>query len=251
MFAASLRERREERRREKQRQEVLKKHLSKQPKDGPGHQGARDRRSSSRPCREGHRAGDREAQDAAANRSKPSKTAAMVSAAAAALKVAASKPTPPPPIKRPPPTPVDAVAAAVRAREGAGRAQEGRVHAAAARAARRAAGGAEDRRARADGRRAAARGEVPRVLRRRHRRPDPSRPGRHDLRVQAGRRREIQQDHRPGRRPLPRDAGRVGPDRSHPRQIDGRHPDSEPEPRADFAARAARVGRLQALARRS
>ena len=34
VFAASLRERREERRREKQRQEVLKKHLSKQPKDG-------------------------------------------------------------------------------------------------------------------------------------------------------------------------------------------------------------------------
>ena len=36
VFAASMRERREERRREKQRQEVLKKHLSKQPKDAKG-----------------------------------------------------------------------------------------------------------------------------------------------------------------------------------------------------------------------
>ena len=72
-------------------------------------------------------------------------------------------------------------------------------------------------------------------------------PGRHDLRVQAGRRREVQQDHRPRRRPLPGDAGRVGADRSHPRQVDRRHPDSEPEPRADLAARAARVGGLPAL----
>ena len=73
---------------------------------------------------------------------------------------------------------------------------------------------------------APARGEVPRVLRRGHGRPDPPGPGRHDLRVQAGRRREVQQDHRPRRRPVPRDAGRVGADRSHPRQVDRRHPDS-------------------------
>ena len=52
-------------------------------------------------------------------------------------------------------------------------------------------------------------------------------PGRHDLRVQAGRRREVQQDHRPRRRPVPGDAGRVGADRSHPRQVHRRHPDSE------------------------
>ena len=84
-----------------------------------------------------------------------------------------------------------------------------------------------------------------------HGRPDPPRPRRDDLRVQAGRRRQVQQDHRPGRRPVPRDAGRVGPDRSHPRQVDRRHPDSQPEPRADLAARAARVGRLPALAPRS
>ena len=73
------------------------------------------------------------------------------------------------------------------------------------------------------------------------------RPGRHHLRVQAGRRREVQQDHRPRRRSLPGDAGRVGADRSHPRQVDGRHPDPEPESRADLAARAARIGRLPAV----
>ena len=72
-------------------------------------------------------------------------------------------------------------------------------------------------------------------------------PGRHDLRVQARRRREIQPHHRPRRRPLPRDAGRVGPDRSHPRQVDRRHPDSEPASRDDHAARTARVRRLHAL----
>jgi DNA segregation ATPase FtsK/SpoIIIE, S-DNA-T family len=49
-----------------------------------------------------------------------------------------------------------------------------------------------------------------------HRRPDSPGPGRHHLRVQAGRRREVQPHHRPGRRPVPRDAGRVGADRPHP-----------------------------------
>ena len=139
----------------------------------------------------------------------------------------------PPPIKRPAAGDgrEGADAAAAGAREGAGRAQEGGVHAAAQRAARRRQDRAEDRRAPVDGRRAAARGKVPRVLRRGHRRPDPSRSGRHDLRVQAGRRREVQQDHRAGRRPLPRDAGRVGHHRPHPRQVDRRDPDSEPQSR--------------------
>ncbi len=52
----------------------------------------------------------------------------------------------------------------------------------------------------------------------------------------------------PRRRSVPRDAGRVGAHRSHPRQVHGRHPDPEPEPRGDLAARAARVRRLPALA---
>ena len=121
-----------------------------------------------------------------------------------------------------------------RARQAARRpsASAGDYRAAAADAARRAEDRAQDRRARADGRGAPARGEVPRVLGRRHRRPDPPGAGRHDLRVQARRRREVQQDHRPGRRPLPGDAGRVGADRSHPRQVHRRHPDSQRAARA-------------------
>ena len=59
--------------------------------------------------------------------------------------------------------------------EGACRAQARRLHAAAAGAARPAAQRAQGGRARADGLGAPARGEVPRVLRRRQRRPDPSR----------------------------------------------------------------------------
>ena len=42
-------------------------------------------------------------------------------------------------------------------------------------------------------------------------------PGRHDLRVQARSRREVQQGHRTGRRPVPGDAGRVGAHRPHSR----------------------------------
>ena len=79
------------------------------------------------------------------------------------------------------------------------------------------------------------------------RRADPPGPGRHDVRVQARRRREVQQDHRPRRRSVPGDAGRVGPHRSPARQVHGRHPDAEPDPRADLAARAAGVGGLPAL----
>ena len=126
----------------------------------------------------------------------------------------------------------------------AGRTPQGRLHAAAARAARRAEGRAEDRRARADGRRAAARGEVPRVRGRGQRRADPPGPGRHDVRVQARRRRQVRKVTEPRRRPVPRDAGRVGPDRAHPGQVDRRHPDPQRAPGADLAARAARVRRL-------
>ena len=39
---------------------------------------------------------------------------------------------------------------------------------------------------------------------------------------------KYQQGHRPRRRSVPGDEGRVGPHRSHPRQVDRRHPDSEP-----------------------
>ena len=72
-------------------------------------------------------------------------------------------------------------------------------------------------------------------------------PGGHHLRVQARRRREVQQGDRARRRPVPGDAGRVGAHRPHPGQVHGRHPDSEPQPRGDLAARAARVRRLPAL----
>ena len=85
------------------------------------------------------------------------------------------------------------------ASQNAGRAPAGRLHAAAGHAVRRAERPPQDRRARADGCRAASRGEVPRVLGRGHRRPDSSGPGRHDLRVQAGCRREVQPHHGAGR----------------------------------------------------
>ena len=114
--------------------------------------------------------------------------------------------------------------------QGARRAAQGRVRPAAGGAARCAEDRREDRRARADGRRAAARRKVPRVLGRRRRHPDPSRSGRHHLRVQARRRREDREDHQPRRRPVPRHAGRIGPDRPHPRQVDRRHPDSQRRP---------------------
>ena len=110
---------------------------------------------------------------------------------------------------------------------------------------------AQDRRAPADGRGAPARGQVPRVLGRGQRRPDSPGPGRHDLRAQARRRREIQQDHRPLRRSVAGDEGRVGADRSHPRQVDRRHPDPERRSRADLAARDARVGAVPEAPARS
>ena len=122
-----------------------------------------------------------------------------------------------------------------------------RVHDSAAVAARRAEDRAEDRRTRADGRRSPARGEVPRVRRRRRGGADSSRAGRDDVRVQAGRRSEIRKDHRPRRRSVPRDAGRIGAHRSHPWKVDGRHPDSESHARADLASRAAAVGDVSAL----
>ena len=76
---------------------------------------------------------------------------------------------------------------------------------------------------------------------------DPPRSGRHDVRVQAGCGREVLEDHRPGRRSVPGDAGGIGADRPHSRQVDGRHPDSESHARADLAARAARIGGLSAI----
>jgi hypothetical protein len=72
-----------------------------------------------------------------------------------------------------------------------------------------------------------SRGEVPRVLGRRGGRADPSRAGRDHVRVQARCRREIQQGHRPRRRPVSGDEGRVRPHRSHSRQVHGGHPDPE------------------------
>ena len=51
----------------------------------------------------------------------------------------------------------------------------------------------------------------------------------------------------PRRRPVPGDAGRVGPDRPDSRQVDRRHPDPEPQPRADLPARDARVRGVPAL----
>ena len=52
----------------------------------------------------------------------------------------------------------------------------------------------------------------------------------------------------PGRRPLSRDAGRIGPHRSDSRKVDRRHPDSESDPRANLAPRAARIGGVSAVA---
>ena len=178
--SARIRARREERRREKQRQEVMKKHLDKAAGEGRRPQDRGDRTPATAPVagappaegRRPTRAREAAPEDAP---TKPSRTAAMVGAAAAALKAASSQADAAagdqaagadavePPLPLPEPD------------EGAGRAQQGRLHAAAARAARRAEGRAQDRRARADGRRAAARREVPRVLGRRLGRPDPSR----------------------------------------------------------------------------
>ncbi len=55
------------------------------------------------------------------------------------------------------------------------------------------------------------------------------------------------EDHRPRRRPVPGDAGRVGVDRAHPGQVHGRHPDPEPQSRRDLAPRAARVRGVPAV----
>ena len=88
---------------------------------------------------------------------------------------------------------------------------------------------------------------MPRVRGRRRGRADPSRPRRHDVRIQARRRREIRKDHGLGRRSLPGDAGRVGAHRSHSREVDRRHSDSESYARADLAARAAPIGDVPAL----
>ncbi len=182
-----LAQRREEKRREKQRQDVLKKHL--------GSTAPADVRTKAAPAApEPVVARGSNPPAPVEEVKKPSRTAAMVGAATAALKAASSRPTPPPPIRRPtpiaPPLPLaDPERVPAERRKGAYvppplallDSPERRT---------------KDRRARADGWRAAARGEMPRVRRRRIRRADPPRAGRDHLRVQAGRRREVQQNHR-------------------------------------------------------
>ena len=101
---------------------------------------------------------------------------------------------------------------------------------------------ADFRRAAAHGPGSPARTEMPRVLGRGLGGPDPSRSGGYDVRVQARRRRQVQPGHRACRRPLPGDAGRVGAHRTHSRQVDRRHADSERGARSDLAAGAAAVG---------
>ena len=70
-------------------------------------------------------------------------------------------------------------------------------------------------------------GQVRRVQRARQRGADQSRPRGHHLRVQAGSRHEVRQDHQPPRRPLPRPARRIHPDRAHPGQAHSRHRGAE------------------------
>jgi len=90
---AAFEQRRDEKQREKQRQEVLKKHLGKEGKDskvlGKESKEPDPSTPSKDPSIPSH-----------STPSRPSRTAAMVTAAAAALRAASSKPTPPP-IKRP------------------------------------------------------------------------------------------------------------------------------------------------------
>ena len=218
----------DERRRQKQRREVLAKHGR---TDTPP---AETRRPRRRPAAD--RAG-----------SAPCQPSADVKAAAVPA-VAPRAARPPPVVKRPTPVapPLPLAEAEPIGRAPAERRQGG-VHAAAGGAARSGQGRTQGRRARAHGLGAAPRGEVPRILGRGRGGADPSRPGGHDLRVQARRRREVQQGHRAGRRSVPGDEGRIGAHRPDSRQVHGRHPDPEPEPRGDLAARAARVGRLPAL----
>ena len=92
---------------------------------------------------------------------------------------------------------------------------------------------------------------MPRVLGGRLGRADRSGPGRDDFRVQAGRRREVQQDHRAGRRPLPGAAGRVNHHRPAAGQVHRRHPGAQSHPRTDLPARAARVGHLPQVAKQA
>ena len=165
------------RQRDKQRQEVLKKHLgkdgpkeSKEPKDCEGARAGSERGG---PQAIRRRPSPRLLRAASRRRPRPRPWSAPPPPR---LKAASSKPTPPP-IKRPAPQMAakeptlplpEPDKAPVERKKGAFTLPP-------LRAARRAEAGAEDRRAPADGRRAAARGEVPRVLRRRDRRPDPSR----------------------------------------------------------------------------
>ena len=84
-------------------------------------------------------------------------------------------------------------------------------------------------------------GEVGRVRRDGHGRGDQPRAGRHHLRVQARRRRQVLEDRGPGRRPGAGAPGRVDPHRPHERQGQRRDRDPERGARDDLAARDARV----------
>jgi S-DNA-T family DNA segregation ATPase FtsK/SpoIIIE len=97
---AAAERRRDEKAREKQRQEVLKKHLSKDPKEAKERL-ERAKIKAQPPITSRDPIAESSAQAAPAQ---PSRTAAMITAAAAALKAASSRPTPPP-IKRPAPAP--------------------------------------------------------------------------------------------------------------------------------------------------
>ena len=79
------------------------------------------------------------------------------------------------------------------------------------------------RRAGTQGHRRPHQGQVRRVQRPRQRGADQPRPGGHHFRVQARSRHQVQPHHQPHRRPVPGPAGRIHPDRAHPRQADRRH----------------------------
>ncbi len=73
---------------------------------------------------------------------------------------------------------------------------------------------------------------------------DQSRSGCHDLRIQAGSRREVQPHHHAHGRSLPRAAGGIGSDRAPPRKTDRWHRSTEQQARGHQLAGDSRVGRI-------